>query len=358
MNISQLNQILLKCVEASASDLHLSVGMYPAVRKRGKIIFLSDLKRIMQEDMTELLTGILRKEHLAELGTKKSCAFAYAIPGKGRFRVCIYQQRGTYFLTFSVGSFSVPTKESLRLPSETDALFDINSGMILVSGPKGSGTTSTCSYIIDTLRQTKNYHIVTIEDPIEHLFSHDKSIVSQMEVGLDVKDIYTGIETALRDNVDVIYLSSIMDTSTIRLAFEAARSGKIVITTMDILGVEDVIRNTIEIFPADITNYIRTLLSQSLKCVISQQLIPDVNEDLVPLCEVLYGVKAVSNLIRENKVIQIKQILQNGQKINMLSKDNHIKKLVKSGTISVDTAKDFATDWQALSLSLVRDKEG
>ena len=357
MNVSQLNQILLKCVEASASDLYISVGMHPAIRKRGEIMFLNNLPRITQDDMGEILSNITRKEHLAELESKKSSAFAYAIAGKGRFRVCVYQQRGTYFITFSVGSFNIPTKESLRLPGQTDALFDMRSGMILITGPKGSGTTSTCSYIIDTLRRTKSYHIVTIEDPIEHLFSHDKSIVSQMEVGLDVSDIYSGIETALRDNADVIYLSSIMDTRTIRLAFEAARSGKLVITTMDILGVEEVIRNLIEVFPSDNTNYMRTLISQSLKCVISQQLIPDINGDLIPLCEVLYGVRAVSSLIRENKIVQIKQILQNSLKINMLSKDNHLIKLVQSGDISTDTAQNFATDWQTVSISLAKKKD-
>jgi twitching motility protein PilT len=331
--------------------------MHPAIRKRGEIMFLNNLPRITQDDMGEILSNITRKEHLAELESKKSSAFAYAIAGKGRFRVCVYQQRGTYFITFSVGSFNIPTKESLRLPGQTDALFDMRSGMILITGPKGSGTTSTCSYIIDTLRRTKSYHIVTIEDPIEHLFSHDKSIVSQMEVGLDVSDIYSGIETALRDNADVIYLSSIMDTRTIRLAFEAARSGKLVITTMDILGVEEVIRNLIEVFPSDNTNYMRTLISQSLKCVISQQLIPDINGDLIPLCEVLYGVRAVSSLIRENKIVQIKQILQNSLKINMLSKDNHLIKLVQSGDISTDTAQNFATDWQTVSISLAKKKD-
>ena len=357
MNVSQLNQILLKCVDVSASDLHLSVGMYPAIRIKGVITFFSNAKRITQEDITEILKGILREEHRIELESKKSCAFAYAIAGKGRFRVCIYQQRGTYFITFSVGSFSVPTKESLRLPSETDEVFDIRSGLILVTGSKGSGTTSTCSYIIDMMRKTKNYHIVTIEDPIEHLFSHDKSIVSQMEVGLDVKDIYTGIEIALRDKADVIYLSSMMDIRTIRLAFEAARAGKLVVTTMDILGVEEVIRNMLEVFPPDITNYMRTLISQSLACVISQQLIPDVNGDLIPLCEVLYGVKAVSSLIRENKIVQIKQVLQNSLKIKMLSKDNHLKKLVQAGDISAETAQNFASNWQTLSLSLARNKD-
>lgn len=357
MDRSELNQILSKCMEESASELHLSVGANPAVRKQGKIFFLTDLPRVTQEDMADILSNLLNDIHRAELAANKSCAFAYAIAGKGRFRVCIYQQRGTHFITFRMSSFSVPTKEKLRLPDETDALFDIRSGMILVSGIKGSGTTSTCAYIIDKLRQTKSLYIVTIEDPIEHLFRHDKSIVSQMEVGLDVKDIYTGIKTALKDNVDVIYLSSIMDTATIRLAFEAARSGKLVITTMDILGVEEIVRNILEIFPNDSSNYMRTLLSESLKCVISQQLIPDVNGSLIPLCEVLYGVKAVSNLIRENKIIQVKQMLQTGSKINMLSKDNHLKKLYKSGDISIDVLKDFAEDWQTLSLSLAKDRK-
>jgi twitching motility protein PilT len=357
MKTIQLNDLLLNCIEQGASDLHLSVGTYPAMRKRGEIEFLADLERMTQESMAELLSGIMQKRYLTELANTKNCAFAYAIPGKGRFRVSVYQQRGTFCLTFRAGNFSAPTREKLRMPEETQALFEIKSGLILISGPKGSGTTSTCSYIIDVLRQTKKYKIVTIENPIENLFSHDNSIVSQMEVGLDVKDMHTGIEIALRDNADVIYLSSMMDTDTIRLALEAARSGTIVIATMDILGVEDVIRNTIDVFPAESTNYIRTLLAQSLKCVISQQLITDINGDLIPLCEVMYGVRAVENLIRENKVVQINQVLQTGSKINMLSKDNHLKKMYKAGQISVDVLKDFATDWKSLSLSMAKDNE-
>ena len=357
MNAIHLNDLLLKCMDEGSSDLHLSVGIHPAMRKRGEITFLVDSEKMTQDSMAELLSSIVKKRHLTELANTKNCAFAYAIPGKGRFRVSVYQQRGTFCMTFRAGNFSAPTRENLRMPDETEALFEIKSGLILVSGPKGSGTTSTCSYIIDVLRQTKKYHIVTIEDPIENLFSHDKSIISQMEVGLDVKDMHAGIEIALRDNADVIYLSSMMDTDTIRLALEAARSGTIVIATMDILGVEDVIRNTIDVFPAQSTNYIRTLLAQSLKCVISQQLITDVNGDLIPLCEVMYGVRAVANLIRENKVVQIKQVLQTGAKINMLSKDNHLKKLHKAGLISVDILKDFATDWKTLALSMAKDNE-
>ena len=357
MNSIRLNELLLWCIEQGASDLHLSVGMKPAMRRRGEITFLEDSQRMSQDDVADLLKDILTKRYLEELAENKNCAFAYAIPGKGRFRVCVYQQRGTFCMTFRVSSFSAPTKESLRLPDETEALFDIKSGLILVTGPKGSGTTSTCSYIIDRYRQTKNFHIVTIEDPIEHLYSHDKSIITQMEVGLDVKDMYSGIEIALRDNVDVIYLSSVMDLSTIRLALEAARSGKIVIATMDILGVQEVIRNTIDVFPSESTNYIRTLLAQSLKCAISQQLITDVNGDLIPLCEVMYGVRSVANLIHENKVSQIEQVLQTGAKINMLSNDAHLRKLYLAGQISQEILKDFSTDWQTMAISLAKDNE-
>ncbi len=348
----------MKCLNEGTSDLHLSVGSYPAVRKNGMISFWDDCPIIKKEELVDLVERLVEEKQMELLSSSNNCFLSYAIPGKGRFRVCIYKQRSTYFVTFRVSNFKAPDKVSLRLPDETDGIFDIKSGLILVTGPKGSGTTSTCSYIINTLRQTRNSHIVTIEDPIEYLYHHDKSIISQMEVGLDVKDRDMGIEIALRDNADIIYLSSLMDTSTIKLAFEAARSGKIVITTMDVLGVEDVIRYIVDIFPSDRSNYIRTLVAQSLKCIISQQLITDVDGEMLPLCEVLYGVKSTANLIRENKIVQIGQIMRTGSRINMLSKDNHLKNLFESGLITEDTMKVFAADWNSLAVSLSKSDEG
>ena len=354
MTIDQLNELLLICIEKGASDVHLSVGAHPAVRIKGEIAFLIKVPKLTQENIFQLISSIVRKEYSSELEEKKNCSFSYAIPGKGRFRVCVYKQRGTYFITFRVNNFLTPTKEKLRLPDETDTVFGIDSGLILVTGPKSSGRTSTCSYIINALRQKNKKYIVTVEDPIEYLYSHDASIISQMEVGIDINDMYSGIGVAMRNSADVIYLSSMMDTQTIRAALEAARSGKIVVTTMDVLGVVDVIRNIVDSFPPDNANYIRTLLAQSLKCVISQQLIPDVNNDLIPLCEVLYGVKSVANLIRENKIVQIEKVIATGSKVDMLSKDNHLKTLYKNNLISIEILKDFCDDWKTLSMSLAK----
>ncbi len=354
MTISLLNELLLKIMEVGASDLHLSVGAFPAVRRKGVIEFQRNLPKITQNDIEGIISAIAHKEMKEELIKNNNCAFSYAIPHRGRFRVCIYKQRGTYFITFRVSNFNTPTKEALRLPDETDKLFSIDSGLILITGTKGSGTTSTSAYIIDKFRKERKCHIVTIEDPIEYLFNHDKSIISQMEVGIDVNNMYTGIEVALKDNADIIYLSSIMDVPTIRLALEAARSGKIVVTTMDIPGVVEVIRSIIDIFPSESANYIRALLSQSIKCIISQQLVPDIEGNMIPICEVLYGVKAVANLIRENKIVQIDKVLETSLKIDMLSKDNHLLKLYRRGLISEEILKDFAQNWDVLSMSIAK----
>jgi twitching motility protein PilT len=345
-----LHKLLMIIAGNGINDLHLSVGALPAVRKNGEVLFLDQLTPITMADMDSIITQVVKPEMLAELNRKNHLAFAYSIAGKGRYRVIAYRQRGTYAITFRASNFTVPNKAKLRLPDETDGIFALESGLVLVTGTKNSGVTTTCSYILDRMRTTRRCHIVTIENPIEYLYSYDKSIVSQMDVGLDVEDMKTGIDIAIKDNADVIYLSEMIDTETIRLALEAARSGKLVISTMDIFGASDVIRNIIDVFPSESSNYIRTLLSQSLKCIVSQQLITDREGGLVPLCEIVYGIKAVANLIRENKILQIDKVIASSETTNMLSKDNHLVRLFKNNLISSDTLKDLADDWNSVSI--------
>jgi len=350
MSIELLNKLLLIITEKGINDLHLSVGALPAIRKNGEVNFFTELTPITMADMDGIIKLVVKPEMLDKLNQSNHLAFAYSIPGLGRYRVIVYQQRGTFAITFRSSNFTVPDKAKLRLPDETDEIFSLDSGLVLVTGTKNSGVTTTCSYILDRMRTSKRCHIVTIENPIEYLYSYDKSIVSQMDVGLDVADMQTGIEIAIKDNADIIYLSEMIDTKTIRLALEAARSGKLVISTMDIFGASNVIRNIIDVFPSESTNYIRTLLSQSLKCVVSQQLIPDQEGGMVPLCEIVYGLKAVANLIRENKIIQIDKVIATSQTTNMLSKDNHLVRLFKNGVISSDTLKVLAEDWNSVSI--------
>ena len=350
MSIELLHRLLMIIAEKGINDLHLSVGALPSVRRNGEVHFLNQLAPISMADMDSIVKQVVKPELQEELNRSNHLAFAYSIPGKGRYRVNAYKQRGTFAITFRASNFTVPDKAKLRLPDETDGIFALESGLVLITGAKNSGVTTTCSYILDRMRTTKRCHIMTIENPIEYLYSYDKSIVSQMDVGLDVPDMQTGIEIAIKDNADVIYLSEMIDTNTIKLALEAARSGKLVVSTMDIFGASNVIRNIIDVFPSESANYIRTLLSQSLKCIVSQQLIPDQDGGLVPLCEIVYGIKAVAHLIRENKIIQIDKVIANSETTNMLSKDNHLVRLFKSGLISSDTLKDLADDWNSVSV--------
>ena len=357
MTKEAFQKLLLEVVNKGLTDLHFSVGAFPAVRKSGEVHFLDEYPQITAKDVDTIIQMTIKEEVMVELTKSNNAAYAYSIPGKGRFRVCVYRQRGTYAITFRVSNFNAPDKDVLRLPNEIDHVFTLDSGLVLVAGTKNSGVTTTCSYILDHLRTSKRCHIVTIENPIEYLYSHDKSVVSQMDVGLDVADMKTGIDIAIKDNADVIYLSEMIDTQTIRLALEAARAGKLVISTMDIFGSVDVIRNIIEVFPSESANYIRTLLSQSLTAIISQQLVPDTEGGLIPLCEVVYGIRAVANLIRENKIVQIDKVIENSSKTNMLSKDSHLKRLFINNQISIETLKDFADNWNALSVSVTKKSE-
>lgn len=239
------------------------------------------------------------------------------------------------------------------MPDEVENAFSIDSGLIIITGPIGSGRSSTSAYFLDRIRQEKACFIDTIEDPIEYLFRHDKSVINQMEVGIDVPDLLKGLNIALKNYSDVIFISSLIDKDVIKLALESARAGKLVIGVMSVLGVEEAIRNIIDIFPKENINYIRSLLSNSLKCVISQQLIPATDKNYLPLCEILYGIQAVSNLIKENKIPQLSHIIENSHARGMLSVDNHLASLVAQNMITTETAKAFAQNWSVLSQKIL-----
>lgn len=351
-----IDNLLLKCVELKATDLHFSVGAYPAVRVHGDIKYLKTEQKIKLDDVRNIISSIMPQRKLEDLEKAHTCTFSYSIAGRGRFRVNVFTQRGSFCASFRIGNFYCPTKEQLRLPAQVDHLFDITSGLIIISGAKGSGRTATCAYILDRLRQERACFIDTIEDPIEFLFKHDKSVINQMEVGIDIPSILEGLKISLRNYSDIIFISSLIDKDVIKQVLESAKGGKIIIAVTEIQGVAETIKSIIDIFPDESSNYIRTLLSNCLKCVVSQQLIPDINAESIPLCEVLYGIKAVSNIIRENKIPQISKIIETGETRNLLSVDNHLAKLFNKGEISKDTAKDFSQNWNVLSQKLVEKK--
>lgn len=348
-----LDSLLLKCIELNGTDLHFSVGAYPAVKIYGKVKFLRTDSRVSVSDVKNIASIIIPDEIKRNKDECDNCTFPYSIVGQGRFRVNLFKQRSSYSASFRIGNFYCPTKEQLRLPDEIDSAFSIDSGLIIITGPIGSGRSSTGAYFLDRIRQEKASFIDTIEDPIEYLFKHDKSVINQMEVGIDVPNLLSGFNIALKNYSDVIFISSLIDKDVIKLALESARAGKIVIGVMSVLGVEEAIRNIIDIFPNENINYIRSLLSNSLKCVISQQLIPDTNKSYLPLCEILYGIQAVSNLIKENKIPQLSHIIENSQARGMLSVDNHLASLVAQNMITAETAKAFAQNWSVLSQKIL-----
>jgi len=349
-----LDELLLKCIELEATDLHFTVGAYPAVRIHGSIKFLKTHDKVTTNDVDTIMNLIVPQNKINKDDKFNSSTFSYSIAGRGRFRVNIYKQRGSYCASFRIGNFYSPTKEQLRLPDEIDEVFNITHGLIIITGPIGSGKTSTSAYILDRIRQEKPYFIDTIEDPIEFLFKHDKSVINQMEVGIDVGSMLDGLNIALKNYSDVIFLSEMVDKDVIKLALEATRAGRIIIGVMQVQGVENVIRNIVDTFPNEHSNYIRLLLSHSLRCVISQQLITDIEGNSIPLCEILYGIKAPANLIRENKISQISKVIESSESRHMLSTDSHLTQMYNKGYITLDTAKDFATNWNTLSQKLVK----
>jgi len=351
-----LDNLLLSCIDIKATDLHFSVGAYPAVRVNGKVEYLETQNKVRVDDVENIMELIIPVGKFNDYDEFHNSTFSYSIAGRGRFRVNVFKQRNSYCAAFRIGNFYCPTKEELRLPDEIEDVFEITSGLIIISGPIGSGRTATGAYILDRIRQEKPYFIDTVEDPIEFLFKHDKSVINQMEVGIDIANILDGLKISLKNYSDVIFVGSMVDKEVIKLALEATRAGRIIIAVAEVQGVEEVVKSIIDVFPNQNANYIRTLLSNSLKCIISQQLIPDIDGNRIPLCEILYGIKAVSNLIRENKIPQISRVIETGESRNMLSTDNHLAKLYNKGQITIDTVRDFAENWNILSSKLVKKK--
>ncbi|MGH4119485.1 type IV pilus twitching motility protein PilT [Clostridium sp.] len=337
MDREKLNNLLLYAMKEKASSLHLSAGIAPAIRVNGFLKY-TDFDKFSTLEAETLINWFVSQDNHLILEEKGSCDFTHSIDKRGRFRVNVYKQRGSFSITFKIGFFSVHTKEYLKLPDCVDPLCNLTSGLIIISGTSSSGRTSTATYIIDQIRQTLNGHIVTIENPIEYLFKHDQSIVSQKEIGLDVTSFDDGIEAVLYQDADVIYVSELKNALSISKILDFAQSGKLVVAVMNTKDVLDTLQFFINISPKESTNWNRQQLANCLRGIISQKLLPTNENTMVPAFEILLQTTAISNLLKENKISQIPIVLENSLGLGMTTFNTSIAQLFHSGTISKDTA--------------------
>ena len=334
-----VKNILSQATENGASDIFIIAGKPLSYKKRGKLTHLNE-DRLMPPETHEIVSGIyaLASRDITQFEATGDDDFSFAIPGVSRYRVSTYKQRGTYSAVIRVIGFNLPKPEDLGIPKTIMNLANTHSGMILVTGPAGSGKSTTLSCIINKINQEREEHIITLEDPLEFLHRHEKSIVSQREISTDTESYLTALRAALRQSPDVILLGEMRDYETINTAVTAAETGHVIFSSLHTLGAANTIDRIIDAFPASQQHQICIQLAAVLQAVVSQKLLPSTDGGMVPAFEIMILTPAIRNLIRERKVHQIDGIIYTSANDNMISMDTSIYNLYREGLITKETA--------------------
>lgn len=349
-----IKTILEAAVAEHASDIFLVAGLPVSLRKYN-LICRENESFLLPSDTEQLLTGIYElADHrsMARLLEQGDDDFSFSIPGISRFRVSAYKQRGSLSAVIRVITFQLPVPEALGIPSSIVSLGDERKGMILVTGPAGSGKSTTLASIIDHINQSRDEHIITLEDPLEFLHRHDRSIVSQREINVDTENYVTALRAALRQSPDVILLGEMRDYETIQIAMTAAETGHLLFSTLHTIGAANTIDRIIDVFPANQQRQIAVQLSLVLHTVVSQQLVPTVDGGTVPAFEIMTVTPAIRNMIRDNKVHQIDGVIYSSAAENMISMDTSLHRLYAAGKITKETALAYASNPEMLSKRL------
>lgn len=324
--------------ERNASDIHITVGIPPTYRIYGELVQIED-KPLSPFDTKELTMQALDEKQFRILEEKGELDFSYSNPGVGRYRVNAYKQRGSYGMALRIIPMEIPSMEFLGLPKIVKDLAKLPRGLILVTGPTGSGKSTTLASIIDQINRERNCHILTLEDPLEYLHKHNKAIVNQREIGSDSLNFANALRGALRQDPDVVLVGEMRDLETISIAITAAETGHLVLSTLHTLGAAKTIDRVIDVFPPHQQQQIRVQLSTVIQAVISQQLIPKTdNNGRVAAFEVMVSTPAIRNLIREGKIHQVDTAIQTGSKYGMQTMDNSLIDLYKRRLITRDVA--------------------
>jgi len=339
MSLDIMN-LLKMATDRNASDLHISVGINPLLRINGELVVLDEFPKLRPEDTEQLVRSVLSDAQFEELEKTGEIDLSFGVPGVGRFRVNAFRQRGTYALVARTIPFVVKSFEELGLPSKVLSYFcNRPKGLVLVTGPTGSGKSTTLASMIDYINQTRSCHIVTLEDPIEYLHRHGKSVINQREVGSDTRSFASGLRACLREDPDVILVGEMRDLETIATAIQAAETGHLVFATLHTNDCTQTVDRIIDVFPPHQQQQVRVQLSLALEGIISQQLLPTVDRtSRVVAVEILVMNSAIRNLIREGKTHQIFSIIQTGGRLGMQTMDASLRDLVLQGKVSLEEA--------------------
>ena len=343
-NIPSIEEMLTVAKNAGASDLHITVGVPPKMRVNGHLITMQ-YDRMLPPDTLKLLDQIMNEQQKEKFLKEGEHDMSFSIPNLGRYRVNAYKQRGSVAIALRLVGTQVPSPEVLGVPDSVIELYQRKRGLVLVTGPTGSGKSTTLAAIIDKINNNRECHVITLEDPIEYLHQHKLSMVNQREIGLDSQSYANALRAALREDPDVILVGEMRDFETISVAITAAETGHLVLSSLHTIGAASTVDRVIDVFPPHQQQQIRVQFANVLEAVISQQLIPKADgSGRVAAFEVLHSNHAVRNLIREGKSHQLMSVMQTNRKLGMITMDEAILQLFQSGVITREMAIQFAQD--------------
>lgn len=350
-----ITSILERAVEQNASDIFMIPGMPLSLKINGEIRPTDDRKLYpdVLDHMIEEIYVLSQNRNIAPLKATGDDDFSFSIPGLARFRASIMKQRGSLAAIIRIVRFEVPKPSELGIPESVLKISELKKGLVLVTGSAGSGKSTTLACIIDKINHERHDHIITLEDPIEYLHRHDKSVVTQREIGQDTESYVTGLRAALRQAPDVILLGEMRDYETIRIALTAAETGHLVISTLHTVGAANSIDRIVDVFPPDGQQQIRVQLSMVLQAVISQQLLTTTSQTQIPAFEIMFLNNAIRNMIRENKIHQIDNVISTGMSEGMISMNTSLLSLYREGIIDRDTCISFSSDPEQMALRLM-----
>src|SRR5262245_5599456 len=352
-----MDRLLRQMIERGASDLHLVVARPPLLRQRGELVPIEE-PALTDETAEALITEILSPEQRKHINEKLDLDFAYELPdGSARFRANVLWQHRGMGAVLRIIPTKILTMDQLGLPPGVRQIADMRRGMVLVTGPTGSGKSTTLAAIIDHINETREAHIITIEDPLEFVHPNKRCLISQREVKSHTKSFSSALKMAAREDPDIVLVGEMRDLETIRLALAAAELGILVFGTLHTNSAPKTIDRIIDAFPADEQPQVRVMLADSLKSVIAQQLLK--TSDGKGRCaanEILVSTSALSNLIREGKIAMINSMIQTGGALGMQTMDQALQKLIKEGRITAEAAWEKAID-KELFAKLVREAE-
>lgn len=339
-----IKEILRVARDAGASDVHISAGSVPKMRVQGQLISM-EFPRMLPSDTEGFLGEIMDEAQRASFETRGEADLSFSISDEGRYRVNAYRQRGSAAIAIRLVGTRIPSASELGMPKSVLGLSEKSRGLVLVAGPAGSGKSTTLAALIDRINDNRECNIITLEDPIEYLHSHKRSMVNQREIGLDSESFQSALRSALREDPDVILVGELRDPETISMALTAAETGHLVLSALHTRGAANTIDRIVEVFPVQHQQQVRVQLSGVLEAIVSQQLISRAdNFGRVTAFEVLLVNQTVRSLIREGKYYQLMAVMKTDRRSGMLTMDESLIQLCHEGRISRDAAISSAVD--------------